>query len=106
MSIATHHYPDLALHARALLTPLRAPVQVALQRCPLSRPSCCGDPECDEETAWSEYLTIAQDAHAAEAFDLALERWKIAKRECLLRQANRGMRTWASVGEFLAKMKD
>ena len=99
MSAATH---TLDLNARAYLTP-RTRAQAALQPLPLSRPNCCGDPECDEGAAWAEYLTIAL---AGGDDDLAMQRWKIAKRECLIRQADAGMRTWATVGEFLATLKD
>lgn len=102
MATVTH---ALNLNARAYLTP-RTRTQAALQPLPLARPSCCGDSECDEATAWDEYLTLALVEHSALAFDLAMARWQIAKRECLIRQADAGLRTWASVGEFLARLKD
>ena len=94
---ATH---TLDLNARAVLTP-RTRIQAALQPLPIARLSCCSDPECDESDAWGEYLTLAL---AGGDDDLALARWTIAKRECLIRQADAGMRTWASVGEFLGRM--
>lgn len=102
---ATHHYPELALQTRAALDP-RPITQAALRRPSLAQPSCCGDAECDESAAWDEYLMLALAASTALALDLARERWQIAKRECLIRQADVGIRTWASVGEFLARMKD
>jgi hypothetical protein len=105
MATATHDYPELALQTRAALTP-RPITQAALRRPSLARPSCCDDPECDEATAWDEYLTLALAEHSALAFDLAMARWQIAKRECLIRQTDAGLRTWASVGEFLARLKD
>lgn len=94
---ATH---TLNLNARAFLTP-RTRAMAALQRLPIAYPNCCCDPECDESAAWGEYLTLAL---AGGDDDLALARWTIAKRECLIRQADAGMRTWASVGEFLGRM--
>lgn len=94
---ATH---TINLNARAFLTP-RTRIQAALLPLPISRPSCCCDPECDEFAAWDEYLTLALSGGDD---DLALVRWQIAKRECLIRQADAGMRTWASVGEFMGRM--
>lgn len=95
--IATH---TLNLNARAFLTACSR-AMAALQRLPISCPSCCSDPECDESAAWHEYLTLAL---AGGDDDLACARWTIAKRECLIRQADAGMRTWASVGEFMGRI--
>ena len=94
---ATH---TLNLNARAFLTP-RTRAQAALQPLPIARPSCCSDPECDGSAAWGEYLTLAL---AGGDGGLAWARGAMAKRECLIRQADAGMRTWASVGEFMGRM--
>lgn len=106
-TIATHDHPEAtgqALQARALLSRC-AVVQVALQKRVASfGPQlyiCCGDPECQERHLWNIHKVMAEAEHTEEQYDLSRQAWKIANRECLLRQAERGMRTWANAAEHI-----